>query len=64
VLGVSCYQWALFSTPSAIVLPIVATTPLAIIPFSYWFEGERTSRRSLLGGFIAVLGAAGLAIVR
>lgn len=64
VLGVSCYQWALFSTPSAIVLPIVATTPLAIIPFSYWFEGERPSRRSLLGGFIAVLGAAGLAIVR
>lgn len=28
VLGVSCYQWALAHTPSGIVLPIVATTPL------------------------------------
>jgi len=64
ILGVSCYQWALFTTPSAIVLPIVACTPLIIIPLTYWFEGERPSRRSLAGGVLAVVGAAGLAVCR
>jgi len=64
ILGVSCYQWALFTTPSAIVMPIVATTPLVIIPFTYWFEGERPSRRSLLGGLLAVAGAVGLSLAR
>src|SRR5262245_13460030 len=38
-LGVSCYQWALKTTPTGIVLPIVAITPLVIIPFSYHLEG-------------------------
>ena len=61
-LGVGCFQWALATTPTGIVLPIVALTPLAIIPFSRIFEGERPSRRSLLGGAIAVLGVVGLRI--
>jgi drug/metabolite transporter (DMT)-like permease len=64
VIGVSCYQWALASTPSGIVLPIVATTPLVIVPLSYWIEGDRPTRRSLLGGLIAVCGVAALALVR
>ncbi len=64
VLGVSCYQWALFTSPSAIVLPIVACTPLVIVPLAYWIEGERPTRRSLLGGAIAVLGAASLSLAR
>ncbi|MBI5381178.1 MAG: DMT family transporter [Opitutae bacterium] len=64
VIGVSCYQWALFTAPSGIVLPIVACTPLVIIPFSYWLEGERPTRRSLLGGAIAVIGAVSLTLVR
>ena len=62
VLGVSCYQWALAGTPSGIVLPIVAATPLVIVPLSRWFEGERPSRRSLVGGAIAVIGAVGLTL--
>jgi drug/metabolite transporter (DMT)-like permease len=62
-LGVSCYQWALKSTPTGIVLPIVAITPLVIIPFSYHLEGERPSRRSLAGGALAVCGAVVLAWV-
>jgi len=53
---VSCYQWALATTASGIVLPIVACTPLVIIPFSYWLEGERPTPRSLLGALIAVGG--------
>ena len=60
-LGVSCYQWALKTTPTGVVLPIVAITPLVIIPFSFYLEGERPTRRSLLGGAVAVLGAAALA---
>lgn len=64
VLGVSCYQWALATTPSGIVLPIVATTPLMIIPLTYWLEGDRPSRRSLVGGVVAVAGVVALTLVR
>jgi len=60
-LGVSCYQWALKTTPTGIVLPIVAITPLVIIPFSYHIEGERPTVRSLVGGALAVVGATALA---
>jgi drug/metabolite transporter (DMT)-like permease len=63
-LGVSCYQWALKNAPTGIVLPIVATTPVIIIPFSFLFEKERPSKRSLLGGIMAVLGAVALAMFR
>jgi len=63
-LGVACFQWALSSTPSGIVLPIVATTPLAVIPFAYFIDGDRPSRRSLIGGAIAVAGAVALALVK
>ncbi len=62
-LGVSCFQWALSTTPSGIVLPIVATTPLAVIPFAYFMEGDRPSVRSLVGGLIAVAGAVALTLV-
>lgn len=64
VLGVSCYQWALAHTPSGIVLPIVATTPLVAIPFTYWLEGDRPSRRSVIGGILAVAGCVALTLVR
>ncbi|MGC4074690.1 MAG: DMT family transporter [Nibricoccus sp.] len=60
ILGVSCYQWALATTPSGVVLPIVACTPLVIIPFSYWLEGERPTVRSLIGAVIAVGGVISL----
>src|SRR5437899_8177776 len=63
-LGVSCYQWALKTSPTGIVLPIVALTPVVIIPLSLIFEHERPSRRSIAGAIIAVLGAAALAMVR
>jgi drug/metabolite transporter (DMT)-like permease len=61
-LGVSCYQWALSEQPTGVVLPIVALTPLVVIPFSYWFEGERPGKRSLAGGVLAVIGAVALKI--
>jgi drug/metabolite transporter (DMT)-like permease len=64
VIGVSCYQWALATTESGIVLPIVATTPLVIVPLSYWLEGERPTRRSVVGGIVAVAGVVALRLVR
>ncbi len=62
-LGVSCYQWALLNNGTGVVMPIVALTPLAVIPFAYFIEGERPSKRSLIGGVIAVVGAVALTVV-
>jgi drug/metabolite transporter (DMT)-like permease len=63
VLGVSCYQWALSTTPSGIVLPIVATLPLAVIPFAYHMEGDRPGPQAIVGGIIAVAGVIALTLV-
>jgi drug/metabolite transporter (DMT)-like permease len=63
VLGMGAFQMALASVPSGIVLPITATTPLMVIPFSYWLEGERPTRRSLAGGALAVAGAVALTLL-
>lgn len=59
-LGVSCYQWALHGTPSAIVLPIVATTPLVVMLLAFLIEGARPTRRALAGSFLAVGGVVAL----
>lgn len=64
VIGVSCYQWSLATTPSGIVLPIVATTPLVIVPLSYWLENKKPNARSFVGGVIAVAGVVALALAR
>ncbi len=63
-IGVSFYQWAFQTTPTGIVLPIVATTPLVAIPFAMLIEKERPSRRSIVGGVIAVGGVIGLALLK
>jgi len=56
-LGVGCYQWALKTTPSGIVLPIIATSPLVTIGLSFFLDGLRPTRRAVSGGVIAVAGA-------
>lgn len=60
-LGVACFQWALSLAPSGIVLPIVATTPVVAIPLTFWIDGDKPSRRSVIGGIIAVAGTVALA---
>ncbi|MBI3875814.1 MAG: EamA family transporter [Verrucomicrobia bacterium] len=62
--GVSCFQLALKTTATGVVLPIVALTPLVVIPFTAWMEGEKPTRRSLAGGALAVAGAVALAVAR
>ncbi len=64
VIGVACFQWALRSTPAALVLPILATIPLIVTPLSMLLEGERPSRRSLAGAVLSVGGACALAAGR
>ncbi len=60
VIGVACYQWALSSTPSGIVLPIVATSPLVTLVLARWIDHEHPTRRAIVGGLIAVAGAVAL----
>ena len=64
VLGVGCYQWALATTPSGIVLPIAATAPLLSIPIALWLEGDRAPRRAIFGGALAVGGCIALTAAR
>lgn len=64
VLGLVAYQQALIDTPGAIVLPIVATSPLVIIPIVWFMEQDRPSLRSLAGGTISVMGVILLALQR
>ena len=60
--GVACYQWALEHTPSGIVLSIVATAPLAVMPMTFWMEGDRPGKRAFIGGLLAVLGVIALGL--
>jgi drug/metabolite transporter (DMT)-like permease len=57
VFGVGCYQWALRTNPSGIVLPIVATSPLVTMALAFWIDGVKPSRRAITGGLVAVAGA-------
>lgn len=56
ILGVICFQWALATTPSAIVQPIVAMTPLVVVPLAWFFEGDKPTMRSIVGSVISVAG--------
>ena len=62
-LGVTCYQWALLDNATGVVLPIIATTPLVVIPMSIALNEEKPSWRSLAGGVVAVAGVVGMALM-
>jgi len=64
VLGVTCYQWALMTEPTSIVLPIAATTPLMVQPLAHFLEGDRITPHAVLGGVMAVAGVIGLTLAR
>jgi drug/metabolite transporter (DMT)-like permease len=59
-IGVGLFQWALATTPSGIVLPIVATSPVVTIILAWFIDGTRPGRRAIVGGLIAVVGAVAL----
>lgn len=62
VLGVTCFQWALRTTPAGIVQPIVAAAPLLTIPFAAWLEGSRPRATYYIGAVLAVAGVTGLLV--
>lgn len=64
VLGVTCFQWALRTTPAGIVQPIVAAAPLLTIPFAAWLERSRPRLTYYFGAAIAVFGVSGLMLAR
>lgn len=64
VLGVTCYQWALRTSPAGIVQPIVAAAPLLTIPFAAWLEGSRPRASYYVGTLLAISGVSGLLLCR
>lgn len=57
VIGVSLFQWSLATMErSALVLAIVATTPIVLIPMACWSEKDRPTVATVLGAVIAVSG--------
>ncbi len=63
-LGVAAYQWALKHEPTGVVLSVTSLTPVAVIPISRWIDGDRATRRSLIGGVVVVAGVVALALNR
>jgi drug/metabolite transporter (DMT)-like permease len=61
-IGVSFMQWALETTPTGVVLAIIAMTPIVVIPFALLMENERPTPHSLAGGAIAVAGVVALTL--
>ena len=52
VFGVALYQWGLRDSPSAIVLSIVSTTPLAVMMLSFIFEKTRPTDLTPINGTV------------
>ena len=61
-LGVACYQWALATHPTGVVMAITALTPLAVIPLSWLLNRERPTTASVVGGILGVAGVCWLAL--
>jgi drug/metabolite transporter (DMT)-like permease len=64
VFGVTCYQWALRTTPAGIVQPIVAAAPLLTVPFAALLEGTRPRASYYFGAVLAAAGVTGLSLWR
>jgi len=56
VIGVSCFQWALISLESGIVLAVVATTPIMMMPLAALSEGDHPTRLAICGAIVGVAG--------
>jgi len=53
---VACYQWALTNQPAALVLSVVALTPVIGLVMQWAVGGRRPPSRLWLGGAVAVAG--------
>ena len=64
VVGVACYQWALITGKTGVVMPIVATSPVITQLLAWAVDGESPTRRTVLGGIVAVGGVIALRLVQ
>lgn len=62
VLGVTCMQWALSTTPAGIVQTIVATAPLLTAPLAFGLGEALPRSRYFAGAIIAVAGTMALCV--
>ncbi len=60
IAGVSCFQWALSTATSGIVLSIISTTPILVMPLTRYMDGDKPGIWTLLGSSIAVTGVIGV----
>jgi drug/metabolite transporter (DMT)-like permease len=63
-VGVAFYQLALSQVKAGVVQAVLALIPLLVIPLTWLVEGDRPTRRSLLGGAVAVCGVVILVLWR
>ena len=64
VIGVSCFQWALLTEKSAIVLAITATSPLVVTLFARAFEQEKTPPLAIIGSLVSVSGVIAICLTK
>jgi drug/metabolite transporter (DMT)-like permease len=60
-IGVAVFQWGVATTPTGILMPVVATVPVLTQFLAWRIDGHRPTRRTVLGGIIAVAGVIALA---
>jgi drug/metabolite transporter (DMT)-like permease len=60
-IGVAVYQWGVATTPTGILMPVVATVPVLTQFLAWKIDGHEPTRRTVLGGVIAVGGVIALA---
>lgn len=63
-IGVACFQWAISTMRTGILMPIVATVPVFTQLLAWWLDGTKPTRRTLLGGVVAVGGVIALRMVK
>jgi drug/metabolite transporter (DMT)-like permease len=59
-IGVAVYQWGVATTPTGILMPVVATVPVFTQLVAWVVDGQRPTLRTVLGGIIAVGGVIAL----
>jgi drug/metabolite transporter (DMT)-like permease len=60
-IGVAVFQWGVATTPTGILMPIVATVPVLTQLLAWRIDGHKPTRRTILGGIVAVAGVIALA---
>jgi drug/metabolite transporter (DMT)-like permease len=60
-IGVAVFQWGVATTPTGILMPVVATVPVLTQFLAWKIDGHEPTRRTVLGGIIAVAGVIALA---